>query len=57
MLFENLEELAHESFTDEQRAAFASFLKDASTALDDEEDIFYRPFIMALDILSAILED
>lgn len=57
MLFENLEELAHESFTDEQRAAFASFLKDVSITLEDEEDIFYRPFIMALTVLLAILED
>lgn len=56
-MLENLEALARESFTDEQRAAFASFLKDVSSTLEDEEDIFYRPFIMALDILSAILED
>lgn len=56
-MLENLEELAHESFTDEQRAAFASFVKDASAMLDDEEDMCYRPFVMALDVLSAILED
>lgn len=56
-MLENLETFARESFTDEQRAAFASFVKDASTMLDDEEDMCYRPFIMALDILSAILED
>lgn len=56
-MLENLETLARESFTDEQRAAFASFLKDASAMLDDEEDICYRPFIMALDILSTVLED
>lgn len=56
-MLESLETLARESFTDEQRAAFASFVKDASTMLDDEENIFYRSFIVALDILYDILED
>ena len=56
-MMEQLEELAHKALTDNQRAIFASFLKDVSTMLDDEEDIFYRPLIMALTILLAILED
>ena len=56
-MLENLETLARESLTDKQRTTFTSFLKDVSEMLDDEEDIFYRPFVMSLTILLVVLED
>lgn len=56
-MLEDLEELVCETFTDEQRKAFAVFLKDVQVKLEDEEDIFYRPFIMSLVILQTIFED
>lgn len=46
-MLESLKEFTHESLTDEQRAAFTSYLKDISIMLEDE----------TLTILLALLED
>lgn len=56
-MLENLEEFAHECLTSEQRKLFATFLKNVSEYFDNEEDLFYRPFIMSVDILATALSD
>lgn len=56
-MYKMINQIARETFLDDDRRAIVDFLKDVIDTVDAEDNTLYLPFIMSLQILQQAVED
>ena len=56
-MFEMINTIANETFTDDDRRNVIDFLRDIVDTVDAQEDTLYRPFILSLELLIDAMDE
>ena len=56
-MYEMINQIASETFTDDDKRNVIDFLRDVVDTADAQEDTLYQPFTLSLQILIEAMED
>lgn len=56
-MFEMINQIANETFTDDDKRNVVDFLRDVVDTIDAQEDVLHQPFITSLQLLVEAMED